>query len=207
KSLLDATTFPNPSTALGTAITTDQGVVFDGPRTTAAGGPAHLFTPPTWSASSFSHMDQRSVLGAPSSGTNYYPDGNANGLMRPVVPQGQVYHDPGPIMLGMFQDMGWQLNIPATTVSESPSPVAAGASLTATWAGIGAPSTGNWIGVYPSSGTASTSYTTYKYLNGASSGSTSIPLPSNAAPGTTYELRLFASSSYSVLATSAPFTV
>ncbi|MBV8693061.1 MAG: hypothetical protein JOY57_15495, partial [Actinobacteria bacterium] len=123
KRLLDTTAFPNPSAALGTALTTDQGIVFSGVQTTAAGGPGHLFTPPSWSpGSSYGHFDQRGVLGAPSSGTNFYPDGSANGLMRPVMARGSSYHDPGPLMLGMFKDMGWQLNV-APFVSEAPNPV------------------------------------------------------------------------------------
>src|SRR5204863_477523 len=48
------------------------------------------------------------------SGSNYshtsestYPAGNANSLMTRALSNGEVIHNPGPIVLGMFQDEGW----------------------------------------------------------------------------------------------------
>ena len=56
-----------------------------------------LFSPFPWEeGSSFSHLDESS-----------FPGGNANALMTPQLNPGEATHDPGPIMLGMFKDMGW----------------------------------------------------------------------------------------------------
>src|SRR5581483_9703769 len=79
--------------------------------------------------------------------------------------------------------------------------------LTANWAGIASPTPGDFIGLYPSSATANNAYLTFKPTTGTASGSVQITVPSGAAAGSTYELRLFANSSYTRLATSAPFTV
>src|SRR5581483_8793792 len=97
--------------------------------------------------------------------------------------------------------------VTAVSVTESPSPVARTASLTATWSGIGTPSARNWIGLYASSSATDNAWVNYRYLNGSASGSVPIPIPANATPGATYQLRLFAANSYNVLATSSPFTV
>ena len=125
--------FPNPSAQLAAALTTDQGVVFDGPHTDAAGGPAHLFTPPQWlQGTSYAHLDQRGVLGAPSTGTDFYPDGSIEGLMRPLVFSGEAYHSPGPLTLGMFQDMGWGISAGSTGTTTTTTPGSTGGTGTLT---------------------------------------------------------------------------
>jgi len=95
----------------------------------------------------------------------------------------------------------------SATVAESPSPVAKGSALTATWSGIASPTSTDWVGLYPSSGTPNSGHIAYQFTNGASSGSLQITVPASAATGSTYELRLFAHNTFTLLATSAPFTV
>jgi len=94
---------------------------------------------------------------------------------------------------------------PPPTLSVSPATVAAGTSLTATWSGIANPSNGDWIGLYVP-GTANTSYLSWRFTAGTSSGSVQYNIPVSLKPGT-YELRLFGNNSYQVLATSNQITV
>ena len=95
KSLLS---YPNRSTSLGTALTSGA-VYWDGALGKAAynGRPPRLYTPSTYEpASSFSHLDDKD-----------FPTGDRNALMTPFVENDEVIHDPGPVVLGMFADMGW----------------------------------------------------------------------------------------------------
>lgn len=39
-----------------------------------------------------------------------YPPGNVNELMTPSSGPGDATHDPGPIVIGMLKDIGWQVN-------------------------------------------------------------------------------------------------
>jgi hypothetical protein len=118
QSLINTSIFPNPSTALGTQLTTGN-VYFSGPFTTAAnnGVSAHLFTPATWTqGSSYSHLDE---------GT--YPVGNPNSLMTPYLNSAEAIHDPGPIVRGMFNDLGWPAcgaTLSATGVTVGPAAAA-----------------------------------------------------------------------------------
>lgn len=58
-----------------------------------------MYAPSTWNGgSSYSHLNE---------GT--YPSGNANSLMTPFLGSAEAIHDPGPIMYGMFTDMGWDV--------------------------------------------------------------------------------------------------
>jgi hypothetical protein len=70
--------------------------------------PGPSFAPPhnSWEeGSSFVHLDETT-----------YPKDNANALMTPGLLRGEVTHLPGPIVLGMFQDMGWpQTGTPTPT--------------------------------------------------------------------------------------------
>ena len=80
-------------------------------------------------------------------------------------------------------------------------------TVTATWSGIPAPSTSDWLGLF-NPGAPSTGFYLYgsTATNGAASGSVPFGLQENATPGT-YELRLFSNGSYTLLATSNSFTV
>jgi hypothetical protein len=94
----------------------------------------------------------------------------------------------------------------AATLSVSPTNVwQMTASVTATWSGIAAPTSADWIGLYTPAAANST-YLNDRYTTGAASGSVPYTLPSGLAPGT-YQLRLFANNGYTLLATSQNFTV
>ncbi|RLC75620.1 MAG: hypothetical protein DRI61_14595, partial [Chloroflexi bacterium] len=105
--------YTNPSTALGNALTGQvDGVYFDGPYANAANtdngqNPVKLYTPSSWNVgSSYSHLDE-------------IFNGTANSLMTYSLGYGQAEHNPGPVTLGMFRDMGWTLAsvTPAPTVT------------------------------------------------------------------------------------------
>jgi RHS repeat-associated protein len=91
----------------------------------------------------------------------------------------------------------------AVTLSESPSNVPPGGTVTATWSGIATPTSTDWL-AFAALGAANTSYVSWRYTTGTASGSVPFTLP--AVEGT-FELRLFANNGYTRLATSNPFTV
>ncbi len=106
QSLINTALFPNPSVALGNQLVSGN-LFFDSPTTRSVNGgnPAKLYAPGTWAqGSSFSHLD------------NIYA-GTPNALMTYSISTGQVKQNPGPIMLAMFQDMGWTVALlpPAPT--------------------------------------------------------------------------------------------
>jgi uncharacterized repeat protein (TIGR01451 family) len=89
--------FPNNSEALAEQLQSTN-VFFDGPNTRLAndGSRAKLYAPTTWvPGSSYNHLDDLTY------------DGTENALMAPSLAQGEVNHHPGPITLGIFQDLGW----------------------------------------------------------------------------------------------------
>ena len=91
--------FPNNSIELGNQLTGED-VFFDGPNTNAANNnqPAELYAPPTWQyGSSYAHLGE--VF-----------NGTENALMTYSISPGEVQHDPGPVMRGMFADMGWTID-------------------------------------------------------------------------------------------------
>lgn len=88
--------FPNNSTDLATQL---QGgdLYFDGLNANAAnGGQApEIFAPSTWmQGSSYSHLDE-------------IFNNTPNALMTYSVSNGESVHAPGPIVLGVYQDIGW----------------------------------------------------------------------------------------------------
>ena len=100
----------------------------------------------------------------------------------------------------------------SVTLSESPATAAAGGSVTATWSGIPAPSSTDWIGLY-SPGTADTAYLAWIYVScskvagsAQAQGSCPFSLPTGLTPGT-YELRVLANNGYTRLGTSNSFNV
>ncbi|MFN8517341.1 MAG: S-layer homology domain-containing protein [Chloroflexia bacterium] len=118
RSLINTAIYPNPSSALGSALQSGA-VRFSGPNATAAaGGTApRLYAPSSWqSGSSFSHLDEAT-----------YPAGNANALMTPAIANGETIYAPGPIALGVLTDLGWNTSAPPSpspspSLSPSPSP-------------------------------------------------------------------------------------
>jgi hypothetical protein len=91
--------FANPSQQLFQQITSDN-LFFDGPVVTPRNNNqrAKLYAPTTYSSgSSVSHLDERT-----------YPQGDPNSAMTPTGNRGEVIHNPGPITLNLFTDLGWR---------------------------------------------------------------------------------------------------
>ena len=100
----------------------------------------------------------------------------------------------------------------AATLSVSPTTVASGVTVTATWNAIASPTATDWIAL-STPGAADTSYTQWVYVScsrtaGSASPAGSCPfvLPNPLVAGN-YELRLFAANGYTRLATSNQLTV
>lgn len=95
--------YPNPSASLANALTgkVGGGVYFDGPNANLANANlrSKLYTPSTWqNGSSYSHLDDATF------------DFTVNALMTHALNNGASIHSPGPVTLGIFEDMGWQVN-------------------------------------------------------------------------------------------------
>jgi hypothetical protein len=101
--------FADPSAALLTQFTGGD-LFIDAPLTTAANGgnPAEIFTPnPFQGGSSYSHWDELTFNGTP------------NSLMTPQIGAQEVIHDPGPLTLALFQDMGYEVKGLITVVKDA----------------------------------------------------------------------------------------
>jgi hypothetical protein len=112
------TDFANNSVALGAQLTGGR-LFFNGTHARAAAGGTNpkLYAPATWEpGSSFSHLDE-----------TLYSLGNPNSLMSPQIGMAESIHDPGPITLGIFKDLGWpsgdpqiiEVSVPALIVPET----------------------------------------------------------------------------------------
>ena len=103
KRLID--NYPNNSLALGNALTNGN-VFFSGTQAVAANGgnAAKLYAPNPWkSGSSYSHLDEMF-------------NGTPNALMTYSLANGESIHSPGPITLGILQDISWPgINNPTPT--------------------------------------------------------------------------------------------
>ncbi|WP_200799941.1 T9SS type A sorting domain-containing protein [Hymenobacter daecheongensis] len=98
QALTNPALFPNPSTALGAQLTSGQ-VYFNSNLAKAVNGGVRprLYAPATYSAgSSISHLNEAT-----------YPAGNINSLMTPQIGAAEAMHNPGPLTLRMFDEMGW----------------------------------------------------------------------------------------------------
>jgi uncharacterized repeat protein (TIGR01451 family) len=123
--LIDTGIYANPSTALGTALTS-QSIWFHGAHAMAAnsGQRVKMYAPSTWVAgSSYSHLDYATF------------SGGANKLMVYAISSGVSIHDPGPVALGMFKDMGWpsaSLAVAdvAIAITDTPDPIVINSDLT-----------------------------------------------------------------------------
>jgi hypothetical protein len=110
------TSYPNPSTALGTLVTSNN-LYWDGPNANAANGGqrVRMYAPASWSSgSSYSHLDYSTYAGT------------INSLMVYAIGSGSSQHNPGPVTLGLLKDMGWVIG--ETPVE--PPPVPTGISAT-----------------------------------------------------------------------------
>ena len=81
---------------------TSDNLFWNGPNGKAAnnGDRPKLYAPDPWErGSSYSHLDE-----------TRFPAGAPNSLMTPGLSRAEAIHHPGPITLGMFEDMGWTIN-------------------------------------------------------------------------------------------------
>jgi len=102
--LIDTGIYGNPSVALGSALTSNN-IWFHGANAMAANGGQRvkMYAPSTWSSgSSYSHLDYDTFAGG------------ENRLMVYAISSGVSTHDPGPVTMGIFKDMGWPSEIPPT---------------------------------------------------------------------------------------------
>jgi len=98
------------------------------------------------------------------------------------------------------------------SLSASPTTIARGGTVTATWNGIANATATDWIGLY-APGAANTSFVDWIYVSCSKSagsarpsGSCGFTVPTTVTPGT-YQLRLLANNGFGLLATSNSFTV
>lgn len=91
--------FPNPSTALGNQLTSNN-IYFDGANANGANGGnrVKLYAPSTWQpGSSYVHLDE-------------IFNNTPNALMTYSLGAGESIFDPGSITLGLLKDLGWKVN-------------------------------------------------------------------------------------------------
>ncbi|WKZ69160.1 MAG: T9SS type A sorting domain-containing protein [Melioribacteraceae bacterium] len=94
------TNITNPQT-LGSAVTSGN-VKFNGPKAMKSNNNTEpkLYSPSTWSGgSSIAHLDE-----------NTYLEGTINSLITPQTAHAEAVHTPGPILLGILEDLGWETN-------------------------------------------------------------------------------------------------
>ncbi|CAK7040504.1 MAG: hypothetical protein PEPC_01725 [Peptostreptococcus russellii] len=101
--LIDKKYYVNNSIELATALTSDS-IYWKGPHATVAndGKKVKLYAPRIWSSSSISHID---II---------YATTKNNLIAYNGVQGGNHQFIPGPIILGMLQDIGWSLKSGAT---------------------------------------------------------------------------------------------
>ncbi len=95
------TEFRDPSERLLEQFTSNN-LFWSGAKGVAAngGGRPQLYAPSTWDrGSGYAHLDE-----------TIFPAGDVNSLMTPYFDKQEAIHDPGPIALGMLEDMGWAIN-------------------------------------------------------------------------------------------------
>jgi subtilisin family serine protease len=143
-----------------------------------------------------------------------YTTGTASGSAPFAIPATLA---PGTYELRLFSNGGFTrlalnsftvtavVGCAGTSLSMTPTTVAAGGSVTATWSGICAPTGGDWIGLY-APGAPDAPSLAWRYTTGTASGSVPFTIPATLAPGT-YELRLFSNGGYTRLAVGNSFTV
>jgi len=91
--------YPNSSTELADTLQSNN-LYWGGAQAVSVNGGVRprMYAPSSWEpSSSYSHLNETT-----------YPAGNLNSLMTPSISRGEAIHDPGPISLCLFQDMGWE---------------------------------------------------------------------------------------------------
>ena len=95
--LINTGVYPNPSGALGSALTSNN-IWFHGGKAMAANGGVRvkIYAPSSWSGgSSYSHLDYTTF------------NDTLNELMVYAFSSGESVHDPGPVTKGLLEDLGW----------------------------------------------------------------------------------------------------
>jgi ELWxxDGT repeat protein/VCBS repeat-containing protein len=143
-----------------------------------------------------------------------YTNGSASGNLNLTVPLNAAAGDNYELRLysnntytRLATSAPFEVTASATTIAASPSSVAAGGLVTATWSGIAAPTAGDWVGLYDSASAPEPALLAWAYTGGSAAGNLNLTVPGGATPGSSYELRLFTNNTYTRLATSAPFEV
>ncbi|MES3629782.1 MAG: T9SS type A sorting domain-containing protein [Longimonas sp.] len=102
--LINRSIYPNPSTELGDALTSNA-LFASGPSLDIAAEnstgpiPAQIYAPTNYQpGSSIAHFDELT-----------YPAGDPNALMTPQIGFNEVARTPGPLFCGLLDDMGWEL--------------------------------------------------------------------------------------------------
>ena len=93
--------FPDPSYGLENQFTSND-LFWNGKKGVEANGGIlpQLYAPSSWAeGSSYTHLDEMT-----------FPAGNANSLMTAYLDDQEAIHAPGPIALGMLEDLGWTIN-------------------------------------------------------------------------------------------------
>lgn len=101
QSIVDTVLFPNNSVVLGDQFISN-GIYFKGPLAMAANGGSHvrLFAPTVFEkGSSMEHLNEST-----------FPSSNPNSLMTPYLSASTERHTPGPITIGILEDIGWNVN-------------------------------------------------------------------------------------------------
>jgi PKD repeat protein len=188
--LIDTALFPNPSAALGAQLVSNN-VFFDGANAVAAanGSKPKLYAPSIWNrGSSISHLDTPTYGGTP------------NALMRHALAPGTSIHNPGPITLGIFQDLGWTVASQDTPIAgltasnNSPTiignttnltaTISAGTNVTYAWSfGDGTTGSGNAVAHTYSSTGSYTAVVTATNSSGSDSATTSVTVADVAISG------------------------
>ena len=123
------TAFSDPSVALLGQFTSEN-LFWLGSKGKAAndGIPPKLYAPSSWNqVSSYVHLNE-----------DTFPAGNRNSLMTPLLSRAEAIHHPGPITLGMFEDMLWTIN-KAPVFTDGPSTTRSVAENTGAGVNIGSP--------------------------------------------------------------------
>ncbi|MBN1579500.1 MAG: hypothetical protein JXA89_02265 [Anaerolineae bacterium] len=109
--------YPNANTIPSSnllAELTGNSLYFSGTNANAAAGgfPVKLYAPSTWEpGSSLYHLDYQT-----------YRSPNENSLMVYVLLNGDTNYDPGPIVKGVFKDIGWMIGSGEPTPTPTPTP-------------------------------------------------------------------------------------
>jgi hypothetical protein len=103
-SVLNQSTYPNPSEDLYQAVTGQRGGLFySGENSTRmfTENLVPVYAPSTWrQGSSYAHVDDQ---------TFSRPENRENALMRPRIDQAFALHSPGPVLCGIMADKEWPM--------------------------------------------------------------------------------------------------